>query len=403
MKTISQLLSDVVWQFNNATTLEFSHRDVRTLKSLNEAMQSDLYITEKQGTLLQSILNSNLHKLSAFTDAADIIKNPQWSNPWRVLPEVRKLFFIPAGSNIIPKFSHSDSDNYSGYIGVEFTFSSTLRKILNDHSEIYQIRSGSFYIADLTESNLVSIFDLLAEYKFEVDTVLQQYYDIITSWNKEEYITQYEISNIPYPMFQKHLIDDIGETTTLDSLIINDRRNRYCYTNRIESNTGTLTETIANRDSTKIWIDNTKYNLTDIVKSLIELKRLPLLVVFDQSTDLNTIAQMNMVSQALIENNINDNIGIYFRLDNTPDGKIFNDVIGKRQYNCKLDKLTQVAGVRAGKLPKFFLQSDWKPMSVISINNSLRQSKTAVYARCCDLIISYTNIEPIIETRTIWE
>ena len=41
-------------------------------------------------------------------------------------------------------------------------------------------------------------------------------------------------------------------------------------------------------------------------------------------------------------------------------------------------------------------------MSVISIGNPLRHSKTAVYANCCDLIIAYTDNEPIIESRNEW-
>jgi len=255
----------------------------------------------------------------------------------------------------------------------------------------------------LTESNIVSIVNLLKEYNFEIDQVIQSYYDTITSWNTESIIDQYSIANIPNAAFQQLLIDDIGENTPLDSLIINDRKHRYHYTTNVPVDTSTLTGMIANRQSTRLWLDNATFKLPDIVKSLIELKRFPLLVVFDQTTDLNTIAQFNSIMHALTSNNITDNIGIYFRLDNTPDGKLFNDTIAKRQYNCMLDTSTQVAGVRAGKLPKFFLQSKWKPMSVISVNNSLRHSKTAVYAKCCDLVISYTSIEPIIETRNLWE
>jgi hypothetical protein len=154
---------------------------------------------------------------------------------------------------------------------------------------------------------------------------------------------------------------------------------------------------------TKIWINSNTWSLTEVVKSLVELKRLPLLVVFDQTTPLTTITQFNELSTALTKNGITDNIGIYFRLDNTPDGKIFNDGIANRKYNSMLDESTTVAGVLGGKLPKFFLKTGWKPMSVLCIKNTLRQSKTAVYAKCSDLIITYTPTEPLIETRNIWE
>jgi hypothetical protein len=81
----------------------------------------------------------------------------------------------------------------------------------------------------------------------------------------------------------------------------------------------------------------------------------------------------------------------------------FNKFIADKQYNAQLDQSTKIVGVQNGKIPKFFLKNDWKPMSVISIGSSLKQTKTAVYANCCDLIISYSDSQPIIETRTLWE
>jgi menaquinone-dependent protoporphyrinogen IX oxidase len=64
---------------------------------------------------------------------------------------------------------------------------------------------------------------------------------------------------------------------------------------------------------------------------------------------------------------------------------------------------TKIVGVQSGKIPKFLLKNDWKPMSVISIGNTLRHNKTAVYANCCDLVISYTDKEPLYEPKIAWE
>jgi hypothetical protein len=104
----------------------------------------------------------------------------------------------------------------------------------------------------------------------------------------------------------------------------------------------------------------------------------------------------------LEKNRIFDNVGFYFRLDNDTHGKEFNQLIAEKKYNTQLNSQTKIAGVQTGKIPKFFLKNDWKPMSVISIGNTLRNSKTAVYANCCDLIISYSDNEPIIETQNLW-
>ena len=106
---------------------------------------------------------------------------------------------------------------------------------------------------------------------------------------------------------------------------------------------------------------------------------------------------------ALSKNNITTGVGIYFRLSNNDQhGKEFNQKIANYQYNHHLDTTTQVVGVQPSKLPKFMLANDWKPMSVISINEYLRHNKTAIYAANCDCIISYTEKEPIIEPRNMW-
>jgi hypothetical protein len=110
-----------------------------------------------------------------------------------------------------------------------------------------------------------------------------------------------------------------------------------------------------------------------------------------------------LLSENLKDFGIYENIGIYFRLDNTDGGKEFNQYIANNSYNCQLDSTTKIVGVQSGKIPKFLLKTDWKPMSVISLGNQLRHSKTAVYANSCDLIISYSESEPIMETALKWE
>lgn len=404
MNTIDSLLHFVFLEAMT-TSHPFSSRDYKTLRSLHTAMQSDTYITEKQSTLLCAILGNQLYApfmLLANADYAEYLENQQWQKPFRVLPDVKKIYHIPAGSTAIPEYNGL-RNNYTGVIAIEFTFSSTIRNHLKPLSSIiHQVRSGSFYIADYTERNLYTVIKNLEQYNFEVSPELQEIYNTINAWDNANVASQFLLENIDFPMFKDAIDTDLGKLE-LNELIIKDRKHRYQYTNHVACNNNTLTETIANRTNTKIWINSNNHTLTNVVTSLVELKRLPLLVVFEQTTDFTTISQFNELEHALQSNGITDNIGFYFRLDNTPDGKIFNDAIGKRQYNTILNNDTQVAAILGGKLPKFFLKTEWKPMSVLCIKNNLRQSKTAVYAKCSDLIVTYTPEEPLIETRNLWE
>jgi hypothetical protein len=394
MKSVDELVTHIVSKASFYREITLSNRDTKTINSLYETISSPTYITEKQGNLCLQILNQDYIRAFFNPEELEILDNPVWEHPFRIIPEVRKIYFSPTSPIRSSKFDGN------GVIVIEFSFSSVIRTQLQHlSSNIIQVRSGSLYIADYTEKNIFLILKTLEEYKFEVDPKIQQYYDTICSWDEKEIKNRFLSANLN-DNFNKIFSKDIDNT---NPLLLIDRRHRYQYTDNYVGNCNTLTETIANRPTTKLWVNSRLHPLSNLVQSLIELKRTPILFVFDQTTDFNTIVQFNEISHALTTNNITDDIGVYFRLDNTPDGKIFNDVIAKRKYNCNLSDSTQVACVRAGKLPKFFLKETWKPMSIISINNTLRQSKTAIYAKCCDLVITYSATEPLIETRNTWE
>ena len=237
---------------------------------------------------------------------------------------------------------------------------------------------------------------------FDIDEKLQEFYNTIKSWSKSEVENQFLLTNITHDNFQKHITADLGIHTAIDQNIINDRSMRYQYfTEKSEKIPENLTEKIAQRTSTKVWVDKNQTSLDEVVQSLIELKRFPLLVVFDTYGSEQSTATLRNFSEILEKNGITDNVGIYFRLPNNDVGKEFNQLVKDKQYNCQLTNTTLVAGVQSGKIPKFLLTTDWKPMAVISIDTSLRNSKTAVYASSCDLIISYTEREPIYEHRVL--
>ena len=143
--------------------------------------------------------------------------------------------------------------------------------------------------------------------------------------------------------------------------------------------------------------------MTEVIESLINLKRLPILVVFDTLVNNKYLENLEILSESLEKNGIVDNIGIYFRLPNDEVGKQFNQLIKDKQYNYPLDNTTQVAGVMSGKLPKFFLKNAWRPMSVIALDSrmGMRHGKTAVYSNCCDLIVEWADEPSVADLKVI--
>ena len=262
---------------------------------------------------------------------------------------------------------------------------------------------GKTFVADLTEQNIVTLVDELEPLEFVIDGKLQDYYKIIKSWSEEDIKNQFLLTTITHPNFQKQITADLGTETAIDDHVINDRSMRYQYFHKkSEKIPENLVETIANRTVPKVWINKKETSIDEILKSLVHLKRFPILVVFDSYNIKNSLTDLKDLTESLENIGIYNNVGIYFRLSNDAGGKEFNQYIADKQLNCNLDNETKVVGVQSGKIPKFLLKTDWKPMSVISIGSPLRHSKTAAYTNGCDLIISYTDTQPIVETKLSW-
>jgi len=392
MITVDHLLLKIV-NFTGPTIEEIMPgRDSRVLRSLATAVGTHYFITESQSKLLLKILKEHSEKIALnCQDLVHALELPTWSKNFRKVEQVKKFFIGKNSSDDLTLF-------------VEFTFSANFRKIIQNNTKhienLITVAPGKSYQADLTEKNVVVLYELLLPLEFEVDELIKKYYETIKSWEKSTFQDQYLISNMPGNAFQKTITEDLGLSTTIDKNIINDRSVRYQYfTEKPEKTGNSLVEHIANRPQSRLWIDSTIHTVDNVITSLIALKRFPLLVVFPNWLPQKLQENMVILSDCLEKNNIADSVGIYFRMDNDTQGKLFNQLIAEKKYNSQLDNTTQVVGIQTGKLPKFLIKNDWTPMSVISFDANLRYNKASLYTNCCDLVITYSEAPTIIEQR----
>lgn len=396
MNTVDNLLLEILNHPDDYAESKISKRDFSTLQSLASSVSRSLFITENQGNLLIKLLKENYKKLDIFTEKINLaLTAPTWSNSFRNIEQIRKLKI------------EMDCDS-EPYIFIEFTFNANIRKTLNAIGKLTEGLvaniNGKNYQAELTEKNIVLIVEALAPFDFEIDEKIRNFYEIIKSWSKTEFENQFLISNIDHKNFQKSITADLGISTAIDQNIINDRSMRYRYFSENSKNPGeNLTEYIANRSKTKIWVDLVQHDLLAIFNSLKDLKRLPVLIVFESWHEEKSLNHLKILDNSLAESGLDQHVGIYFRLSSTDTGKQFNQLIKDRQYNHPLDSSTQVAVVQSGKIPKFFLKNAWQPMSVIALDTKmgLRHGKTSVYSNCCDLIIEWAEAPSILEPRLV--
>jgi len=394
--TIDNLLLKIV-NFSSKPLEELlAPRDCNVLRNLASNINSHLFVTENQSRLIIKILGENSEKLSDFKDEIlEQIAVPSWSKPFRHIEQIRKFYI-------------KKNDEHELALFVEMTFSQEIRKILQNLAKqldgLVVAHNTKSWTCTLTEQNLVILYEALEPLKFDIDETIKNHYLTIKSWSKSEVEKQFIISNIEHVNFQKAITADLGIETSIDQNIINDRSMRYKYTTENPRNFGeNLTENIANRTSTKIWVDKNQHTLTEVFDSLLKLRRLPVMVVFDSFSNSKYLENLEILSEAMKNVGIDDGVGIYFRLPNDDIGKKFNNFIAENHYNKRLDDTLIVAAVSSGKIPKFFLKNAWQPMSVIGLDTKmgLRHGKTSVYTNCCDLIIEYAEEKSMLEGRKI--
>lgn len=396
MTTIDKLLLKITSHTTPTIEEYMPAKDSRVMRSLSSAVNTPGFITENQSRLLLKLLYQYKHKFLIVENSIEqLLTTPSWSKTFKVVEVVKKVYIKT------PK----DQDSS---IFIEFSHNPTIRKILQNLGKSIEgaviTHSTKLISVDLTEKNIVSVVELLTPQKFEFDQKIHDFYEIIKKWDFNEECKKFFFGENLLDIVKDSLISDVGLENINNTSIIYDRKTRYHFlTKKTEKNEENLEDLIIHRTQQKIWIDSKKYTLSDVIKNLKKISRLPLLLIFDTWTESTCNANLKNLQKSLEENEIFEDVGIYFRLQNTIDGKLFNQFIQDQQYNKPLDQQTQVAGIQVGKLPKFFLKDcNWSPKSVIVLGTNLRHSKTAVYSNRCDLIISYADKPSIFDNHTGW-
>jgi hypothetical protein len=379
MQTIDNLLHVIVDHQDFLNNFAIDQKTKKTLISLSRQLKKGHFFTEKQGRLLIGLLNE-IKKEKSITDNFNlkILENPVWSEPFRTLEIVKKIYL--------------ENDKKVNFI-VEFTFDKDLKRKIQESMKkangFSEALSFGKYLFSVTEKNISVIIDSVIDDNFEIDETLLTYYTEIKKIQKTG------DTNINGLLNQKEKIiecikDEIKNQNTDIDLILLDRRIRYQYTFEYKNTNDSLTFKIANRKNSHVWIDNKNYQLEEIFNSLIELDRLPVLLIFNKS-DVDESAKKLAALKHIVDQNTDLQVGVYFRADNTSDAnKSFNLSISNNQFNKFLDDHTSIVGITSTHLPKFMLSTPWYPKSVISFTNSFRQNKTATYCNAVDLILYHT-------------
>ena len=366
-------------------------KDRRILKNLVRMIQMPSFITESQGRLLIKILQENMEALDFIgSELIPSLKNPSWTKSFKTVDVIRQL-------------SISKNSSGNSFIDIDCSFNKEIKKSLvtlirNIEGATFTIISGKRTSILLTEKNLYNVVKELDKHDFDKSEQVIKLYNDVCSFDVLGTKDSFNIHKTSNIKLKNRLIKNIGTIDSTNMLLLEDRKIEFQYNVTGNLDDSTLANKIAKRTNNKIFINSSEYTLLDVAQAIRQLRKMPALCIFDEYDASASIKNLKTVKTVVDAVDPTINVGVYFRFNNAGDGEQFNKLISEYNFNKQLDSNNRVSVIANGKIPKFFLKSDWYPKTVISFSNQFRNNKTSVYCNSCDLIVYYTSSKPMIGT-----
>lgn len=376
--TVDQFLLKIQTDINQLPV-----KDHRILQSLLKQLSHGIFLTENQSKLLIKILNSNRNQVRKIDSSiSEVLKNNSWSKPFRVIQKIRKIYI--------------DKENID-QIKIDFTYDKEIKnRLLAMNSLFYGTLSlsGKSYAIPLTEKNIYLLVKEFIDLDFEIDEKILNFYHEIDKIMESPPI-EFDVFSPSNEKFLKIIKDDIGDIDLKNLNFIHDRKIRYQYKISEKIHEKSLENAVVQRNKNKIFVDDKFFSLDELLDVLKNLKRFPLLLIFDGHDPKLDKKMLDLVNLSLTKTKINGNFGVYYRFDKTAEGAEFNSTIAKFNYNQKLAGDTKIVGIANNKLPKFMIKMNWKPQAIISFTPVFKNNKSSAYFSDVDLIIYYGNKQPL--------
>jgi hypothetical protein len=391
MLTIDNILLNIEQHGIDKLNSSVPVKDRRILKNLVRMIQMPAFITESQGRLLIKILQENMEALHFIgSELIPSLKNPSWSRSFKTVEIVKQISII--------KNSAGES-----FIDIECSFNKEIKKSLttitrNIEGSAFTVTLGKRSSFLLTEKNLYNIVKEFDKHDFDKSEQVIKLYNDICSLDLAGTKNSFSIYKTANVKLKNRLIKNIGVIDSTNMLLLEDRKIEFQYDVKGNLDDSTLANKIAKRTNNKIFINSSEYTLLDVAHAVRQLKKMPALFIFDEYDASASVKNLKIVKTVVDAVDPTINVGVYFRFNTAGDGEQFNKLISEYGFNKQLDNNNRVSVIANGKIPKFFLKSDWYPKTVLSFSNQFRNNKTSVYCNGCDLIVYYTSSQPMIGT-----
>jgi len=369
--------------------------DYNLINILIRQLAKGVGFTDRQYALAKQKID---HYASAFADVDIESAKNELSIPLREIDRSRWIKIVDA-----PKNSREIDKEKSPYIAVRFTFQKKLIDSLESMKRGVSNEDWSYdkiekiHYVRYSERNLYKIVNVFKEKNFDISDQVKEIYEKLEQFKIEDYVPgvyDFKIKNLPENGI-KMLEQEVGVPTKDNLYLYRDRSLRYGLEYfdsdtllKSFENLNDTAKVIANRTSRSISLQRDTVQIDDIILSLENLNRLPLLIVLPGAEAHDVLVTMQQSIRNIIAA---EDIAVMFRMDNSSEsGEHFNEYLKKEKINNKLANNTKIVYTLDNKVPKPLLQSGIEIMSLLVYSSS-----SSVYA-VRKVLETYTNKDLII-------
>lgn len=396
LNTIEDCL-EFAFGLKSNSPIEIESVDHSIMHSIARQVYKGTALTDRQFDLMKVKLRKYRESFLDFSDNdfETVINNLRI--PLRQIDRTKEIILVDSLPSSISTFGKQHVPKY-GYIKLKFPFSKKDIAIIDKinknipNTEYYHKRGSHEHFYKFTGKNSYHVVEYFKNRNFQIDEKIvnaaEETRQILE--NKKHYsihISDKNFKNFNSKLSQE-VTNDIGNIDNATDMILIDRRHRYSYDIEFSTDTDSLVEHIAKRENPTICIDPENFDLSQVVQSLDDLDRFPIIVTLDDKDSYEQLVEIHSAFQNIVSN---EQQSVLFRVssDDKKNSEV-NQYIKDKKLNNWVDSNTKIVYINKSKLPKVLIKSSFVPKTAMAKTSYRSNTNVSVYVKFnCDLIINH--------------